>query len=102
MDLLWDRGDWSTPAEVRAALMRTIAPTTVGTVLARLHQKGRIERRPHGKGFQYRATASREEHIAARMEEALESSHDRTRALLEFVDRLPADDRSWLRRILRP
>lgn len=101
MDALWERADWMAPAEVRAALDRTVAPTTVGTVLTRLHEKGRVERRPGGKGFQYRATVSREQHVAARMQEALDGSQDRSLALLEFVDRLPARDRSWLARMLR-
>lgn len=100
MDLLWDEGGWLTPTEVRSNLGRRVAPTTVGTVLARLHAKGRVERRKQGKAYQYRAVVTREEHVAARMEAALEASQDRPLALLEFVDRLPPDDRSRLRRIL--
>lgn len=100
MDLLWDEGAWLTPGEVRDRLTREVAPTTVGTVLSRLHEKGRVTRRKHGSGFQYRAVETREEHVASRMEAALEGSHDRPMALLEFVDRLPPDDRSRLRKIL--
>lgn len=100
MDLLWDEAGWLTPSEVRAGLSRDVAPTTVGTVLSRLHDKGRVERRKHGNGFQYRTVETREEHVAAQMEAALEGSQDRPVALLEFVDRLPPDDRSRLRKIL--
>lgn len=100
MDLLWDDGEWMSPAEVKRRLGRDLAPTTVGTVLTRLHGKGRVERQKQGKGFVYRAIGTREEHIAARMEDALEASRDRPLALLEFVDRLPPDDQSRLRRIL--
>ncbi|HEX6221981.1 MAG TPA: BlaI/MecI/CopY family transcriptional regulator [Acidimicrobiia bacterium] len=100
MDLLWDEATWLTPSEVRAGLSRDVASTTVGTVLSRLHEKGRVERRKHFNGFQYRPADTREEHVASRMEAALESSRDRPLALLEFVDRLPDDDRSRLRKIL--
>lgn len=100
MDLLWDDGDWMSPAEVKSRLSRELAPTTIGTVLTRLHNKERVERRKEGKGYVYRATGTREEHIAARMENALEASRNRPLALLEFVDRLPPDDRSRLRKIL--
>ncbi len=100
MNLLWDANSWLTPGQVRERLDRDVAPTTVGTVLSRLHDKGRLERRKHGIAYEYRAAETREEHVASRMEAALEGSQDRPRALLEFVDRLPPDDRSRLRRIL--
>lgn len=100
MDLLWDRDAWLTTNEVRTALGQTVAPTTIGTVLARLHNKGRVERRARGRGFEYRGVGTREEYVASRMEEALKISSDRRLALLEFIDRLPPDDRSRLRRIL--
>ncbi|MGA7272236.1 MAG: BlaI/MecI/CopY family transcriptional regulator [Acidimicrobiia bacterium] len=101
MDLLWDEGRWLTPAQVQAGLDRDVASTTVRTVLTRLQAKGRVERRAHGGALQYRAADSREEHVAARMEEALDRSRDRLSALAEFIDRLPPEDRSLLRRVLR-
>lgn len=100
MDLLWNEGVWLAPGEIRAGLSRDVAPTTVGTVLSRLHEKGRLVRRKSGNGFQYRANQTREEFVAAQMEAALQGSRDRPVALLEFVDRLPPDDRSRLRKIL--
>lgn len=101
MDVVWDHDSWLTPGEIRAAIGKRVAPTTVATVLSRLHAKGRLHRRPRGKAFEYRATQTREEYVAAIMEDALDRSHDRPLALLEFVDRLPQDDRTRLRRILR-
>lgn len=100
MDVLWDDGGWMTTVEVKGRLDRDVAPTTVGTVLTRLHAKARLERRQRAKSFEYRAAATREEFVASRMEEVLDMSHDRRVALLQFVDRLPADDRSRLRRLL--
>lgn len=102
MDLLWDCGEWLIPMEVRAGLKRVVAPTTVATVLTRLHKKGRVDRRSRGKAFEYRARESREEYVASVMEQALERSHDRPLALLEFIDLLADDDRSRLRRMLKP
>lgn len=101
MDILWDEGGWLTTVEVRRILNRDVAPTTVGTVLTRLYRKGRLDRRERGKSFEYRASGTREEYVASRMEEVLDTSHDRRLALLEFIDRLPADDRSRLRKLLR-
>lgn len=101
MDHLWDSGDWLIPREVREKLERAIAPTTVATVLTRLHNKGRVDRRRRGKAFEYRARQSREEYVASIMEKALDRSHDRPLALLEFIDRLPDDDRSRILRIIK-
>ena len=101
MDILWDEGGWLTTVEVRRLLNRDVAPTTVGTVLTRLYEKGRLHRRERGKSFEYQASRTREEHVASHMEQVLDTSHDRGLALLEFVGRLPPDDRSRLRRMLR-
>lgn len=101
MDIVWDSAGWLTPSEVRVALTRVMAPTTVATVLTRLRDKGRLERRPRGKAFEYRASRTREEYIASVMEAALDRSHDRPLALLEFIDRLPEGDRKRLRGLLR-
>lgn len=101
MDILWNEGSWLTTVEVRRLLNRDVAPTTVGTVLTRLYEKGRLKRRERGKSFEYQASRTREEHVASHMEQVLDTSHDRGLALLEFVGRLPPDDRSKLRRLLR-
>jgi predicted transcriptional regulator len=101
MDMLWERDDWMTPTEVQVRLVGGKARTTVGTVLSRLHQKGRVQRRKAGNGFEYRAVVAREEYVASMMSEALDSSRDRPLALLEFIDHLPDEERTLLRRILR-
>jgi len=100
MDVLWEDEGWITANQIRTRLPREVAPTTVGTVLTRLYEKGRVERSLQGKGYRYRAVDTREQYVAARMEAELEVSQDRQVALLEFVDRLPQSDRSRLRRIL--
>lgn len=103
MDVLWDRGGWSTPREVHEVLSvdRRLAYTTVMTILTRLWQKGRLERERDGRAYAYRALLSREEQAAARMGELLAGSRDRPLALSHFVQELSDGDRAQLRRMLR-
>lgn len=101
MEILWDDGGWLGAGEVRARLDREVALSTVATVLGRLLHKGRVERRPSGRAFRYRATLSREDHVAEQMREVLAISHDRDLALMRFIEQLPGSDRSRLRRRLR-
>src|SRR5687768_7266638 len=51
MDVLWDRGGWLTPGETHEIISarRTLAYTTVMTILVRLWQKGRLERQRDGR-----------------------------------------------------
>lgn len=103
MDVLWDRGGWSTPGEVQETLSegRPLAYTTVMTILVRLWQKGRLERERDGRAYAYRPHLSREEHAAARMAELLQSTGDRPLALSHFVKDLSPADLAQLRRVLR-
>lgn len=103
MDVLWDRRGWLTPGEVHQVLgaRRSMAYTTVMTILVRLWQKGRLERQRDGRAFAYRATQSREEYAAARMQDVLTRVADRPSALAFFVEALPVADRDQLRRALR-
>src|SRR5712691_566056 len=73
MDVLWDRGGWSTPGEVHLVLGRhhPVAYTTVMTILVRLWQKGRLERERDGRAFAYHPILSREEAAADSMQELL-------------------------------
>lgn len=103
LDVLWDRGGWLTPAEVRDALGGTppLAYSTVMTILRRLWKKGQLERERDGKAFAYHATHSREEQMAERMSEMLGAAHDPATALGHFVDRLDLEHQAQLRRILK-
>lgn len=102
MDVVWDDAEWVTPADVHAVLarQRSIAYTTVMTVLVRLWQKGRLERREAGRAYAYHATMTREEFAAARMGEILASGGDRALTLSQFLDALAPADRTRLRRQL--
>jgi predicted transcriptional regulator len=103
MDVLWDRRGWLTPGEVHEVLAtdRSMAYTTVMTILVRLWQKGRLERQRDGRAYAYRALQSREEHAASRMQELLTRVGDRPTALAYFLEALPRADRDQLRRLLR-
>ena len=103
MDVLWDRGGWLTPGETHEiiAARRTLAYTTVMTILVRLWQKGRLERQRDGRAFVYRPFQTREEYVAAGMQSLLTRVGDRPAALAHFVEALPPADRDQLRRVLR-
>ncbi len=103
MNILWDRGGWLTPGEVHELLdpRRPLAYTTVMTILVRLWEKGRLQRQRDGRAYAYRPLRSREEEVAARMNEVLINAGDRSSALSFFLESLPPADRAQLRRILR-
>lgn len=54
MRVLWDRGE-STVQEVQAALDRTLAQSTVATLLGRLERRGLVVHRVDGRQYVYRA-----------------------------------------------
>ena len=103
LELLWDVDDWATPRAVHDALApeRELAYTTVMTILARLWQKGLLERRKEGKAFEYRPLVSKEERAARRMSELLAAAGDGAVALTRFVEDLDTTQRDALRRALR-
>lgn len=101
LGVLWDASDWLSPQQVKDALDRSRAYTTVTTVLTRLVAKGTVERRPAGRGFAYRPVASREEQAATRMGEVLAAAGDRTMTLSRFVESLDPEERERLRRAIR-
>lgn len=102
MDVLWGRGGWVTVAEVHEVLAaeRTLSYNTVLTIMARLHDKGRLQRHRDGRAHCYQPMQTREEYTAARMEQVLRETADRPGALTSFVESLGDTDRSQLRRIL--
>jgi predicted transcriptional regulator len=106
MEVLWaaPEGQALTVREVHETLnkQRTLAYTTVMTVLDRLARKGLTAQEREGRAYRYRAEATRAELTAELMRETLDdfSSHDRSQALVAFVDEASADDLAALRRAL--
>jgi predicted transcriptional regulator len=101
MDRLWSAGGPLTARAVQDALAdRSLATTTVLTVLGRLERKGLVTRERDGRAHHYRAVASREDHVAELMNDALDAASDRGAALARFVGSIPPDERARLRDLL--
>lgn len=102
MDRLWG---WDRPVVVREVLEdlqrdRTIAYTTVMTVLDNLHRKGLVTREMEGRAYRYRPTRTREQHTAALMDQVLTSSSDPGATLQHFVGQMTPDEITALREAL--
>lgn len=102
MQRMWD---WQRPVPVRDVLEdlqrdRSIAYTTVMTVMDTLFQKGILKREMHGRAFRYQPVRSREEHTAELMEQVLANGGDSAATLLHFVQQMPAAEVEQLRQVL--
>lgn len=101
MDVLWDQSGWLTPGEVHERLGDPLlAYTTVMTILVRLWRKGRVERHRDGRAYAYHPLQTREQYVAARMEQVLAQARDRPAVLSHFLDTMDPSDRAQLRRLL--
>jgi predicted transcriptional regulator len=97
---LWAAGRPQSAAQVREAMPQPLARTTVATLLARLHQKGLIDRRPGGRGFVYFPMDDAHGLTARRMHHELDRDSDRSMVLARFVKGLSQADEEELRRLL--
>lgn len=89
MEVLWAAPASCTARDVLAELPdRGLAATTVLTVLSRLERKGLVVRDRDGRAHRYRATASRAQHAADLMREALDTAEDRSAALASFASQV--------------
>lgn len=106
MDLLWAADETLSAYDIQAALAgqtlsgKTLAATTVLTVLSRLEAKGFVERERAIRPHRYRAVASREDHMADLMHEVLGGASNRTAVLERFIGQVGAEDAAALRRLL--
>lgn len=98
--LLHGSAEALTPSQVQQALGDDLAYTTVMTILTRLHGKGVLERRRHGRAFAYRPVSDQAGLVARRMSQVLDASGERDTVLARFVDDLSDDDEALLRRLL--
>jgi len=73
MEIFWRR-DSATVREVADELnrKRSLAYTTVLTLVSRLFSRELLSREPEGRGFRYRATKSREEFLAQLSDELID------------------------------
>lgn len=97
MELMWAAQGARTVRDVHTELAaeRTIAYTTVMTVMDKLHRKGWLDREPVGRAYAYLPRQSKEHYTADLMNEALAASSDRGATLVAFLDQLtPAESRA--------
>lgn len=99
MELLWGRGALSI-RNVMDTLAQNPAYTTVATVMQNLQRKNLVKAEKDGRLVSYVALISREEHTAALMRHALESSTDRAASILHFVKDMPEEERALLQAYL--
>src|SRR5258706_9620384 len=98
---------WAAPGPLTAKAIsdglddRSLAVTTVLTVLSRLEKKAMLTRRRDDRAHTYAAAASREDHVAELMREALGTAGDRDAALARFVGAASPQEADVLRRALR-
>jgi predicted transcriptional regulator len=69
-------------------------------VLGRLERKGLVTRERDGRAHRYRSVASREDHVAELMNDALDGVPDRGAALARFLGSIPPDERARVRELL--
>jgi predicted transcriptional regulator len=101
MDTVWAAGEPVTARQVAEVLAdRGLAYTTWLTVLGRLERKGLLERSRDARAHTYRPVASRDDHIAVLMQEALGRAGDREAALQHFARAVSPDEAEALRRAL--
>lgn len=99
MNLLWDSQTVSI-REVMDTLPQSPAYTTVATVMQNLQRKGLVDPQKRGRAVRYVPLISREEHSAALMRHALESSSDRAASILHFVQDISDEERALLQAYL--
>lgn len=97
---------WNRPVTVREVLEdlqqeRSIAYTTVMTVLDNLHQKGWVRREVEGRAYRYEAVSTRAAYAAALMNEAWSQSDNPAAALVAFFGMMSDEQRQALRDAMR-
>ncbi len=103
MSRVWE---WNRPVTVREVLEdlrqeRSIAYTTVMTVLDNLHQKGWVRREQEGRAYRYEAISTRAAYAAALMNDAWSESDNPAAALVAFFGMMSAEQTEALRDALR-
>ncbi|MFE5964298.1 BlaI/MecI/CopY family transcriptional regulator [Streptomyces sp. NPDC056463] len=97
---------WNRPVTVREVLEdlqqeRSIAYTTVMTVMDNLHQKGWVRREVDGRAYRYTAVSTRAAYSAALMNEAWAQSDNPAAALVAFFGMMSSAQREALTDAIR-
>lgn len=98
MDRMWSAEE---PCSVRDILEdlqqgRSIAYTTVMTVMERLFRKGMLTRVEQGRAFLYSPAQSRADYTAGVMAQTLANATDKAATLVHFADRVSAAEAKQL------
>ncbi len=101
MDVVWDRGPLTARQVAERLADRGLAYTTWLTVLTRLERKGLLRKDTSERAHVYSAVASREDHIAVLMQQALGQAADREAALQHFARSVSPAEAEALRRALQ-
>jgi predicted transcriptional regulator len=98
MDQLWDAVAPLSVRDVLEALQRerTIAYTTVMTVMERLFRKQLLTRAEDGRAYLYSPAQSRADYAAGVMAETLAGSTDKRATLVHFADRVSPQEAKQL------
>src|ERR1700747_1408255 len=102
MHMVWDHACPVTVRELFDELRheRPIAYTTVMSTMDNLHRKGWLARERDGKAYRYAPVASREEHSARLMREAMAEAGDTEAVLSHFVAQMDGSESAALRAVL--
>ena len=101
MQVVWAAPGPLTARQVADALAdRGLAYTTWLTVLTRLERKGLVRRERAGRAHTYAPVASREDHVAVLIDQALGQADDRAAALQHFARSVSPAEAEALRRAL--
>ncbi|MDB1086665.1 BlaI/MecI/CopY family transcriptional regulator [Streptomyces sp. ACA25] len=103
MSRVWE---WNRSVTVREVLEdlrqeRSIAYTTVMTVLDNLHQKGWVRRRQEGRAYHYEAVSTRAAYAAALIHDAWGESDNPAAALVAFLSMMSPEQAEALHDALR-
>ncbi|HEX4062013.1 MAG TPA: BlaI/MecI/CopY family transcriptional regulator [Streptosporangiaceae bacterium] len=103
MDVMWDAERPYAVREVRERMTyaRSVAYTTVMTVMDILHRKGVLCRDKHGRAWRYWPSEAREEHDARLMAEVLRSGGNRVVTMRRFIERVSDEEMESLRVAVR-
>lgn len=102
MEYLWSHDEGATVREVLDGLRdRSLAYTTVMTVLDRLWSKRVVSRRRVGRAYVYRPRITEQDHAATLMEEVLSTAVDRQSVLLGFLRSVDGEELDEIRRLVR-
>lgn len=102
MDELWGSDESMRVREVleRLNVSRSLAYTSVQTVMDNLARKGWLQRTPDGRANRYSPTATRDEYVAQLLAEALANTDDRPAAVLRLVEDMDKSEAKQLRAML--